>query len=162
MQDMDRLEKIRQIVDEICRQQPDIEEGRCGFVHLYGVSATATLLAMRRGLNSQLAATAGMLHDIWNYKVNDPTDHARLSAIEARRILAEVGGYSQAEIDQVCRAIGLHSSKGQVDEPFDELLKDADRLQHYLYNPALIENPGADKRIQRALDELSSGGAQDV
>jgi hypothetical protein len=49
---MHRLKKIRQIVDEICRQQPEIVEGRCGFVHLYGVSAAAALLALRRGLDT--------------------------------------------------------------------------------------------------------------
>ncbi len=148
---MHRLEKIRQIVDEICRTQPDIEEGRCGFVHLYGVSATAALLALRRGLNMELAATAGMLHDIWNYKVNDPTDHARLSAIEAWRMLEDSGEFGPMEIEQVCHAIAVHSLKEQVDEPFDELLKDADRLQHYLYHAGAEE---ADARTRHTLEEL--------
>lgn len=152
---MQRLEKVRQIVDDICRQQTDAEESRSGFVHLYGVSDTATLLALRRGLDMELAATAGMLHDIWNYKVNDPTDHARLSAIEAWRILEDVGDFSPMEIEQVCHAIAVHSLKEQVDEPFDELLKDADRLQHYLYNPADMLQAPSDPRIRRALDELN-------
>ena len=80
---MDRLELVRQTVDEILRQQPDLEERRCGFVHLYGVSATCALLAMARGLDPQLSAIAGMLHDISTYKTGDSTDHARLSAREA-------------------------------------------------------------------------------
>ena len=51
---MDRLEKVRQVVDEILRQQPDLEERRCGFVHLYGVAQTCPLLALTRGLDPQI------------------------------------------------------------------------------------------------------------
>lgn len=29
----DRLERVREVVDEIIRRQPDIEQARCGFVH---------------------------------------------------------------------------------------------------------------------------------
>jgi uncharacterized protein len=136
---MDRLELVRQAVDDIVRQQPDPEERRCGFVHLYGVSATSVLLAMARGLDPQLCAIAGMLHDIWSYKTGDPTDHARLSAQEAKRILAELGCFTQDEIAIVCEAISRHSAKDKVDGEMAELLKDADVFQHCLYNPALIE-----------------------
>jgi uncharacterized protein len=44
--DVNRLELVRQIVDDIMRRQQDIEEARCGFVHLYGVSATCALLGL--------------------------------------------------------------------------------------------------------------------
>lgn len=73
----DRLELIRDAVNETLSQQPDEETRRWGFVHLYGVSATCVLLAAKRGLDPQLCAVAEMLHDIWTYKTGDPTDHAR-------------------------------------------------------------------------------------
>ena len=140
---MDRLELVRQAVDDIVRQQPDLEERRCGFVHLYGVSAICILLAIERGLDPQLCAIAGMLHDIWSYKTGDPTDHARLSAGEAERILGELGCFIQDEIAVVCEAISRHSAKDKVDGEMAEMLKDADVFQHYLYNPALIEKQRA-------------------
>jgi uncharacterized protein len=140
---MDRLELVRQAVDDIVRRQPDLEERRCGFIHLYGVSAICVLLAMERGLDPQLCAIAGMLHDIWSYKTGDPTDHARLSAGEAERILSELGCFTQDEIAVVCKAISCHSAKDRVDGEMAELLKDADVFQHCLYNPALIENQRA-------------------
>jgi uncharacterized protein len=65
---MDRLESVRQVIDEIVRQQPDKEHSRCGFLHLYGVSATCMLLGLGRGLDPQLCAITGMLHDVWSYK----------------------------------------------------------------------------------------------
>ena len=138
---MNRLEQVRRVVDEILRQQPDIEERRCGFVHLYGVSSICALLAIKRGLDPQLCAVAGMLHDIASYKTGDPINHAQRSALEAEEILRRAGGFSREEIDAVCLAISTHSAKDQRDGELAELLKDADVIQHYLYNPALSKEP---------------------
>ena len=138
---MDRLEQVRQIVDEILRHQPDLEESRCGFVHLYGVASICALLALKRGLDPQICAVAGMLHDIASYQTGDPINHAQRSALEAEKILCGVDGFSQKEIDAVSLAISKHSAKDKKDGELAELLKDADVLQHYLYNPTLPREP---------------------
>ena len=150
---MDRLEKVRQVVDQILRQQPDLEERRCGFVHLYGVAQTCALLALQRGFDPQICAVMGMLHDIATYRSGDPTNHAARSAIEAAAILSETGGFSQEEIDQICQAISTHSAKDQIDGALAELLKDADVLQHHLYNPALPKQPS--QRTEKIMAELA-------
>ena len=62
--EMDRTERVRQIVDEILRGQPDDLERRCGFVHLYGVAQACALLALKRGLDAETGTIAGMLHDL--------------------------------------------------------------------------------------------------
>jgi hypothetical protein len=134
---MNRLEKLREKVDALLAQQPDPIERRCGFVHLYGVSDTCVLLADRRGFDAELAATAGMLHDLSTYETGDSTDHAHHSALRAQELLAEMGDYSPEEISMVAGAIRVHSVKDRVDGPFAELLKDADMLQHCLHNPFL-------------------------
>ena len=152
--DGDRLEWVRQIVDRILRGQPDQEESRCGFVHLYGVSAVCVVLALKRGLDPHLSAIAGMLHDIWTYKVSDSPEHGRLSALEAERILRESGRFSAAEMEEVCAAIAHHSAKGEIHGEMAELLKDADVLQHYLYNPGLMTAPQKSQRLEDILAEL--------
>ena len=91
---MNRLEQVRQRVDGILRGQPDLEERRCGFVHLYGVSQACALLALKRGLDVQLCAVAGMLHDIATYKTDNPAGHDRLGAVEAEHLLGELGSPS--------------------------------------------------------------------
>src|SRR4030042_5306539 len=98
---MDRLELVRQAVDEVLRQQPDQEERRGGFVQLYGVALSATWLAMKRGQDPQMCAVAGMLHDIWSYKVRVHPDHARLSAGEAERILTELACFTPDEMARI-------------------------------------------------------------
>jgi len=82
-----------------------------------------------------------MLHDISSYRTGDSTDHAKRSALEAEKILTELGCFAREEISTACSAISNHSSKKEIHAEYDELLKDADVLQHYLYNTsfALIE-----------------------
>jgi uncharacterized protein len=151
---MDRLEQVRQRVDDILRSQPDPDERRCGFVHLYGVSQACALLATRRGLDLQLCTVAGMLHDIATYKSGDATGHDRLGALEAERLLLELGSFAAAEVAVICGAILNHRAKDQTHDPFDELLKDADVLQHYLYNPGLRPTRKEQPRLQAILAEL--------
>src|SRR5512145_36165 len=152
----DRLERVRQMVDAIIPTQPDAEQRRCGYVHLYGVSAVCVLLAAKRGLDPEICAAMGMLHDIWNYgpEFSAPhPDHARLGIPEAKRILREAG-FSITENEMICTAIGHHSDKAAVHGEFDELLKDADVLQHYLYNPALPSHGQKNARLENILVEL--------
>jgi uncharacterized protein len=149
---MDRLENLRQEVNNILNQQSDPEERRVGYIHLYGVSATCVLLAKARGLDPQLSAAAGMLHDIATYRTGDPSGHAKRGSVEAEEILNRVGGFSQDEIKDVCSAILTHSAKPKVHGPLAELLKDADVLEHYLYNPQF--EVIWKERLDRILDEL--------
>ena len=81
------------------------------------------------------------------------------SAVEAAAILNETGGFSQEEIDQICQAISTHSAKDQVDGALAELLKDADVLQHHLYNPALPKLPDSHRRqrYEDIMAELAIG-----
>lgn len=162
---MNRLEQLRQVIDEIVRHNPDPEQVRCGFVHLYGVSAVCLILALKRGLDGEVCAAAGMLHDIWNYQVSACPEHGQLGAVEAEKILRALGSFSEAEIRAICDAIAPHSDKGTIDGEMAELLKDADVFQHYLYNPRILAaaSPGSDqhriqvawvRRLERVLAEL--------
>lgn len=132
---MNRLEHVRRIVDGILRAVADAEDRRCGFVHLYGVSLTAALLADSRGIDAELAAVAGMLHDLVTYESGDPTDHGPRSAERAVHVLREAGGFTEAEIATIRSGIAHHSDKACVHGAFEELMKDADVLQHFLYHP---------------------------
>jgi uncharacterized protein len=151
---MDRLEQVRQAVDEIVNQQPDALYRRAAYIHLYGVSTACALLALKRGLDVQLAQVAGMLHDLSTYQRADGTDHDRLSAQAARHLLRELGLFSPQETEAVCQALLHHRAKGEVHEPMDELLKDADALQHYLYNPSFKQQAKEEPRIAAVLAEL--------
>jgi HD superfamily phosphodiesterase len=127
--------------------------------HLYGVSYFCVLLAIKRGLNAELAATSGMLHDIYQITAGVIEKHAVKGAELAKELLEELGMYTNDEISIITGAISWHSKKRLTHEPYDEVLKDADVLAHCLYNP---DFPVADKEIARyekLLREFSIGSA---
>lgn len=132
---MNRIEKVREYVDSVLLQMSDTTERRCGYIHLYGVSQACTLIALKRNENAELATIAGMLHDIYTYSTMDSKDHAHKGAAMAREILTSLQSFADNEIDMICNAIYNHSSKGSKQSSFDEVLIDADVLQHCLYNP---------------------------
>jgi len=151
-----RIERLRAVVDEILMSQPDEVERRCGFVHLYGVAQACALLAKKRGLDPELCTAAGMLHDISSYKTGDSTNHGELSAIEAERILLELGDFAGDEIEVICKAIRHHREKKEVHSDMCEALKDADVLQHHLYNTSLPVHRSHTERLPRILRELGA------
>ena len=151
---MDPLEQVRKAVDEVLRGQVDPATSRAGFVHLYGVANICALLAIRRGLDPQIAAVAGMLHDISTYKTGDMTDHTNRSSKLAGEILTASSVFTPSDIKLICEAIRLHDEKDSIHGPLDEVLKDADVVQHYLYNPVLRANKPKHPRLVASLGEL--------
>lgn len=149
---MNRLECLRERVDTLLLALPDAEERRCAYVHLYGVSQLCVLLALKRGLAVDTAAAAGMLHDLAAYTAMDAREHAGRSAAMAAPLLE--GLFSSEETEQIVRAIARHSDKQALQEPPDELLKDADAFQHLIYDPAAQLSPHAAARCRAVAREL--------
>ena len=149
-----RIEKVRQCVDALLTQMEDEKEKRRACEHLYGVAQTCALLAMKRKEDVELAIVAGMLHDIYTYARQDRGDHARKGSAMAKEILAKLGGFSQNEIEKVCAAIGHHSEKTITHSVFDEVLKDADVLQHFLRSPLLQPPQHESARLQALRTEF--------
>lgn len=64
-------------------------------------------------------------------------------------ILAKTGLFSVCEIGNITRAIANHSDKENVGLPLDEVLKDADVLQHVLQNTTLPIRDKYEKRFEK-------------
>lgn len=143
---MDRITCVQTYVNRLLDTLVDPDEHRTAAVHLYGVAGNAALLAMRRGVDPVLATVCGLLHDISAYATGDSRNHAGRSAAMARSCLRGAGLFTDQEVDAVCSAIAHHSDKDKTHAPLDEVLKDADVLQHVLHNPV---QPVADQYIAR-------------
>lgn len=152
---MNRIELLREYVDKIIKKIPDKEEQRCAYVHLYGVAQYCTLLALKRGENAELATMAGMLHDIYSYSKLDPIDHAHKGAFLAKEILKSLNITDETETKLICDAIYTHSDKDFKHLSFNEVLKDADVLQHCLYNITLPVKPSEKSRFEKLKAELN-------
>ncbi len=151
---MNRIEKVRVYVDNVISNISDTEEKRCGYLHLYGVAQACALIAMKRSENAELATIAGMLHDIYTYSTLDSTDHARKGSVMAREILTGLNLFSEEEIVKICSAIYNHSSKAVTHCDFDEVLIDADVMQHCLYNPLYEVKPHEKERFNSLKTEF--------
>ena len=154
---MDRLELIREQSDAIIQKLNKEEERKFAYIHTYGVAQAAAMLATIRKLDVELCCIAAMLHDISLYALNCPhAGHAQRSAEYAKGLLEKLEVFSEEEIRILTHMISVHSDKmTRHDGPMSELLKDADVLQHYLYNPK-IELSEKDKvRLFYLLEDLN-------
>ena len=148
-----RLEQLRYTIDRlIMKKQP--YQSRYFFTHLYSVSYFCTLLAIRRGLDPELAAASGMLHDIYQITSGTTEKHAIHGAEESEKILKSMKSYTDEEIEVIVNAVKHHSKKRKVHDAYDEVLKDADVLSHSLYNVdyGVIEKD--EERYKDLLEEL--------
>ena len=151
-----RLENLRDEVDSlIFKYQP--YNVRYFITHLYSVSEYCALLAKRRSLDPELAATSGMLHDIYQITAGTIEEHAVKGAAEAEKILKAMNAYNNEEIAVITTAISRHSKKRKFHDPYDELLKDADVMSHCFYNTdfPFIEKDAL--RYSKILVELGCG-----
>ena len=127
---MSRLKDLRKYVDAKINAMEDADKRTSAIAHLYGVSLAATMIAKKRGLDPEIASMAAMLHDLHAYQSGSYEDHAHLGAALAREILGELKLTDEAETDLICSAIYHHDDKQSVNEPMDEVLKDADVIHH--------------------------------
>ena len=133
---MSRVKDLQKYIHQVLKESIDGQNKRANAVaHLHGVSLAAVLLAKKRGEDPELAAMAGLLHDMYAYKNDNYEDHAHRGADYAREILQELGLTDERETEVICSAIFHHDSKAEVDGPMDEILKDADVMDHALSDP---------------------------
>jgi uncharacterized protein len=123
---------------QVMRRLEDVAERRCqgngpahDWQHVLRVRANARRIAVAEGADPLVAATAALLHELFNYPKDHP-DAARsgdVCAEHAQKILREAGA-EEADIEPVCAAIRDHAfSKGIVPESLEaRVLQDADRL----------------------------------
>ena len=151
---MNRIDKIINYLNLYM----DIDERRdirqLYLMHMYGVAQFVSMIALKRNLDSEIATMAGLLHDIHTLDTLDPLKHAKKGSVLARQILEDMGVTTEKETDIICDAISHHSSKMKVHGDYAEALKDADVLQHCLYNTIHMPAPKDAARFAKLLVEF--------
>ena len=148
-----RLEVLRKKLD---RMVLDNEPNQiCMYAsHMYGVAKFCALLAEKRGLHPELAATCGMLHDIGYMAGGSSDNHAAEGAKRAEMLLRGMQTYTDSEIRTIATAIAHHSDKRTVHGDYDELLKDADVMDHCFYNRDFSISEWETERYHHLLTEF--------
>jgi uncharacterized protein len=155
---MSRLKDLRAIIDRELLKVEDNEKRISAANHLYGVSLAAVLIAKRRGLDPELPAMAAMMHDMNAYLTGSYEDHAHKGAELARTFLQELGETTPEETDMIYSMIYHHDDKAAVDQPYDEVLKDADVIHHCFNDPSKPVKDKEKVRYEQLLKEFSLNG----
>ena len=129
------MSRIRDLQKNVFIVLAETAEPMKAMAHLHGVSLAAVLIARRRGQDPELAAMAGLLHDLWAYRSGSYDNHAHLGADYARKVLGKMEITTSDETDIICDAIWHHDDKANIDSNFAEVLKDADVIDHCLTDP---------------------------
>ena len=151
---MSRIKDLQKQVHRVLEKMEDEDKRLKAISHLHGVALAAAVLAKKRGENAELATMAGLLHDLYAYKSGSYDDHARLGAEYARKLLDKLALTTAEETDAICSAIGHHDNKAGVDAPMDEILKDADVIDHSLADPTKEVKAHEHARFDRLCEEL--------
>ena len=151
----DKLDSVHAYVNSIFDGIADAEEKRAAYIHSYGVAQCSALLAAKRGLDAELATIIGLLHDVYSYKTGVHSLHshngAEMVRVAFKYILKEL--FTEQEQILIKSAIYHHSDKGHIHDDYDELLKDSDIFQHWMYNVTSKEYYG--QRLFHIFTELS-------
>ena len=150
-----RIEILRRYIEDfLYSSRKDIRIRAFYYNHMVCVSQFCALIALRRGEDVELATMAGLLHDIYTFIYFDSTKHAKNGSILAREILDELKLTTEEETDKICSAVRHHSKKSGSFSPFDEVLIDADVMEHSLHNATM---PPFDKdkiRFEKLIKEF--------
>ena len=132
---MSRIKDLQKRVHRVLEKIEDDDRRANAVAHLHGVALAAAVIAKKRGEDAELAAMAGLLHDLYAYKSGSYEDHARLGAEYARKLLDKLEITTPEETEVICAAVRHHDGKAETGAPMDEILKDADVLHHTLDDP---------------------------
>ncbi len=152
-----RHQYLYSIVNALIDQMKDIDQKKYFAIHLYGVAQYAAFFAACNRLNMEIAATSGLLHDIYVVQTGIGEDHARNGAEIAEKILKDINQFNGEEIHIIKQAILFHSDKQIVHNEYDEILKNADVLHYYIYKPNddLNYTESRKNRINHILEQFS-------
>ena len=140
--DLSRSEKVERKVIELLLSSKIPDNQRDSSLvwelkHSSGCCQIARILAQKRNLDIEIAEVSSVLHDIYVIVHGKYKDHAKLGAQIAQKILKNIGGFSDEEVKTTTDSIAHHSEKEiYSDDPYIELVKDADVFDCSLYKGA--------------------------
>lgn len=127
---MNRYFNVRDEVLHILDEKAHGYYKRDALAHMFQVETLCILLAKERGLDEELAAVIGLLHDISIPLYSSDFNHALYSKNIAEGLLDPL--FDEKEKNCILTAIENHSHKERIDDVYSEMIKDADCLSHYL------------------------------
>ena len=151
---MNRIQLIQEYVNRVISEVQFDDEKRNAYIHTFGVAQCCSLLAERRGLNTELAYIIGLLHDVYAYYTGSHMYHSQ-SGADMVRVAIRNMDFSEEEKIIIQSAVYHHANKDLVHDEYDEVLKDADILQNFLNDAGIKISRLARTRLEKMLKSLN-------
>lgn len=110
---------IRTLINEMFNSDRTINR-KAAYAELNGVSSYASILAVKRGLNTEMAAIIGLLHNYYFYKTNVRYFPGINSAEAVRPIIRDLNIFSHDEPLMILRAVFYQNQSDTVHGPYDQ------------------------------------------
>jgi uncharacterized protein len=150
---IENLEEILKLLNVLDEQKMDRDYPLSWErVHATSCSQIGRLLAIKRGVDTELAAFVCSVHDIGRWYTGRQADHARHGEEPIRRFLDQLKFPADVK-EEIVQSVIHHSDKENVGSPLEEIVKDADILDCYLHGDE-IKKPFHVARLQKVLQEL--------
>lgn len=158
------LTQIQERIERLSREEKVDTPIVWGSAHMYGTMQLGKLVALKRGLNPELAGLVCAFHDIFTLHTGKYENHGEKVEPFIREIVAEYNyenkdqfsPITDSEVTSIIDAVKIHSDKMVVtDDPYAELLKDVDSLDAYFHGFEPLEESGRLQRVNSLLAELS-------
>lgn len=149
-----RLDYIRSLVYENLYKTESNLKRQKDWAELCGISNFASMLAIRRGKDSEIAAIAGLLHNYYFYKTGIKTFLGHNSADAVRPILRSSQRFTDEEMSFILRSIFYQDDRLRSHGVYEDILKDAIVLQMYLQYKDNHVSDSDIHRLQNIFKEL--------
>lgn len=151
---MKRIDMVKEYVNNIFNNISSAKERTIAFIHTYGVAQFCSVIAAKRELNPELAYIGGLLHDIYAYYTGSGLCHAVSGADMARVAIREMNIFTDEEMVIILSSIFYHSDKVHIHDEYDEVLKDADAIQHFMNEACYDVIKHFRPRLSKVLEEF--------
>ncbi len=125
-------------------------------IHMASCGRIGYTLAENRNEDPETAAVACSVHDYGRVITGLQKGHAEAGFIPVQKFLKGTGLFTEKEIADIAVAVKNHSRKGEVGSPLEEIVKDADILDCYLYGYDFPRQEQKD-RLARLLKSRKTG-----
>ncbi len=116
--------------------------------HMSSSMQFCRLEARRLKLNEDMAAVIGLIHDVYRLFTGKHKDHAVKSEPYVREILDKFTLFSDDEKNIIINAVKNHSKKDEIGSVYEELIKDIDVYDSYLYG-VVKDDPHYNRRLEK-------------
>lgn len=153
---MNRYEQLKEVFYQTIEDKCFGIYKQKAYFHSIQVCTLCQIYAVERHLDIELASIIGLFHDYSQFINHTSFNHAAMSSEMVQKLLDDYS-FTDEEKKIIVSAIRYHSDKQRIDDPYSELIKDADVMAKYYEDPKYVFKDVEKKRVENILTQKHNG-----